>query len=205
MQVSFNPRRRRRHSRNRRRRSRNPLFAFNRRHRRHRRRSRNFGGAITSSVTSGFNVGALSKAGVVVGGWIANGYISAMLKRYLPMIPATGVLSWASDLATAGLMGYGARKVLPKYAGNLFFGGVLQVVMRVITESGLLGMLPSPGKIGELAGLEDYLSVSDAANARPLNGMDDYLTVDQARGPLFQLTGMENMGDATVAEELAAY
>ena len=114
-----------------------------------------------------------------------------------------------TELITAGLLGYGMRKVAPQFAGPVFFGGVLDVIKRAADKY----VTPMIG--GTLAGLGlgDYLSIGDARSAKALNwlgdgdndleGLDDYLSVQNSRN-LTPLTGFGIQdGEMAVGNELA--
>jgi len=198
----FNRRGRRRYSRRRRR---NPV-SYNRRHRRRGRR-RNPGLAIRGrmgQVFAGFSPTVLMKALPVAGGAIGNAFLSGFLSSRLPLpgFLKAGPGAYVTSLASAGLLGAGVGMVAPRFGPSVFFGGVLETVIRAMNEFVVRRVMSGLGGFG------DYLTVGDAAAARPLYGLSgmgytgDYLTVgDAARArPLYGLGAT----DEAVSEELAA-
>lgn len=147
------------------------------------------------ALTSAFRPKLLIRAGTVVGGALGNAYLTGMVSSYLPSMLASGPGNYAVGLGTAGLMGaaLGALPMTRNVAGDVFFGGVIEVATRAIKEY-VVPMIPG------LSGLGDYLSTADAAGARPLG---DYLTPANAASarPLGDYYG----GDHYIAEELAGY
>jgi hypothetical protein len=167
-------------------------------HRRHRRRSHNrrrysrrgrrFNPAgIVSSLTSGFNVGTLKTAGVLVAGGIGNAMLSNQIMKLVPVdFLKTGMGSYVTRLLSAGLLSGITRMVAPNYAGAVLTGAVTQVGLKAITE-----FMPS---IAPLSGLGDYLTLSQVQQARPLAGLGDYLTSTQVAQARPLMTGMGGMG-----------
>jgi hypothetical protein len=163
-----------------------------------RRRNPGGGGALSirsplKAVTAGFNVGTLSKAAVVVSGALGNAWLSGFVGGYMPGMLRSEPGNFITGLATAGLLSAGVGMVSPKFAGPIFFGGVLEVVTRAFKKY--------VGPMIGLKGLGDYLSRSDAAGARPLGQyMGDYLSRSDAAGarPLGDYGG-----DDYISEELA--
>jgi hypothetical protein len=156
--------RRRSHNRHRRR-------ASNRR--RYSRRGRRFNpGTIVSSLTSGFNVGTLKTAGVLVAGGIANAMLS---KQIIGLVPVeflkTGTGSYVTRLLSAGLLSGLVRMAAPNYAGAILTGAVMQVGLKAASE-----FLPASLS---MSGLSDYLTLTQVQQARPLAGLSDYLTSTQ--------------------------
>lgn len=168
-------------------------------------RRRNTGAVSSSSklsisrplqaITAGFNVNALSRAAVITAGVLGNAALSGAVSNLLPVdFLKRGPGSYATGLATAGLLGAGVGMIAPKYAGDVFFGGVLSEVTRAIKEY-ILPMLP-------MRGLDDYLTPQNAASATPLGYLNDYLTPANAAAAI-PLHGLS--GDDTVSEELAVF
>jgi hypothetical protein len=169
--------------RSRRRRASNP-------HRRYRRgrRGRRFNpigaaGSLVGSLTSGFNVGTLKTAGVLVGGGLANAMLS---KQIISLVPVdflkTGMGSYATRLASAGLLSGLVRMVAPQYSGPVLTGAVMQVALKAISE-----YFPS---MSFLSGMGDYLTLSQVQQARPLSGLGDYLTSQQVAQARPLMTGL---------------
>ena len=231
MVFALNPRRKRRRSYNRRRkashrRRRNGRSRF----RYSRRRHRNPGlGSITGSMTSAFDVGLLQEGALIVGGSIGTNFLTKILVRFVPVdFLKTSPGNYATELVAAGLLGGLTRKFMPRIAGPVFLGGILDVLMRAtnqyiipiigltplkgladyLTVGGAAGARPLMGLSDDMDGLRDYLTVGGAAGARPLmglsddelDGMSDYLTVGGAAGAR-PLMGM-SMGEETVGSEL---
>lgn len=166
--------------------------------RRGRRRAYNVGGSSLTlrrplqAVTAAYNINTLGRAGVMVGGALGNAWLTGAVSGFLPSMLQSGVGGYVVGLASAGVLGAGVGMVAPRYASDVFLGGVLEVMTRVVKQY-VVPMLPG------MSGLGDYLTVANAQEARPLG---DYLTVanaQQAR-PLG-----DYYGDEYISEELAAY
>ena len=152
--------------------------------RRYSRRGRRFNPAgIVGSLTSGFNIGTLKTAGVLVTGGIANSVLSGQLMRIVPVdFLKSGMGSYVTRLLSAGLLGGIVRMVAPNYAGAILTGAVTQVGLKAVTEF-------SDGKYG-ISGLSDYLTLAQVQQARPLAGLGDYLTSTQVAQARPLMTGM---------------
>lgn len=167
--------------------------------RRNRSRRRNPGTALSlrrpvRALTAGFNVKTLSRAAVITGGALGNAWLTGAVGSFLPDMLTAGPGSYVTGLASAGVLGAGAGMISPKMAGDVFFGGVIEVMTRAVREY-IVPMLPG------LSGMGDYLTVANAREAQPLGYMGDYLTVNNAR----EAQPLGGYGEGTVAEELAAY
>jgi hypothetical protein len=115
----------------------------------------------------------LQTGGLVVAGSIGNNWLTKQMIKFVPLeMLKTTPGNYVTGLLGAGLLGMVARMVTPKLAGPVFFGGVLDVVMRA-TNQYVLPML----RLTPLKGLADYLTVGNAAAARPLMGYEDYTGV----------------------------
>ena len=140
----------------------------------------------------------LSEAGVVVGGALGNAWLSGAVGSFLPGMLQSGIGSYATGLATAGILGAGVSMIAPRQAGKVFFGGVLEVVTRAVKEY-VVPMIPG------MSGMGDYLTRGNAAEARNLHGIGDYLT----RGNAAEARNLHGLGDYYgdyhVREELAGY
>lgn len=175
-----------------------------------RRRSHN-GSMSMRAVTSAFDVGLLSKAGVVVGGSLANNLLTGALTKVMPISALkSGIGNYAVGLLSAGLIGIGARKVLPSQAGGLFFGAILDVVTRIASRF-IVPMLPSP-KLSGYA-LADYLTMTNVQDSRlygmegdddGMDGFGDYATVS-AVAAARPLNGLGYTGEMAESEELSGY
>lgn len=127
----------------------------------------------------------------MVGGALGNAWLSGAVSGFLPSMLQSGIGGYAVGLASAGVLGGIVSMAAPRYSGDVFLGGVLEVMTRMVKEY-VVPMLP-------LKGMGDYLTVANAQEARPLG---DYLTVANAREarPLG-----DYYGDEYISEELAAY
>lgn len=192
--------------RNRRRGGRGRRRSYNRRHHRKHRRHRNPSLSLSKPVgalTAGFNFNVLKRAGVMTVGALGNTMLSGLVSAKLPSVArfGGGVGDYAIGLGTAGLLSAGVGMLAPAYAGDVLLGGVFEVGVRALTP--LFDRFVKP----MMNGLGDYLTVQNAASARPLNGMGnmgDYLTVQNAASAR-PLNGLGRMGDDVfISEELAA-
>lgn len=188
----------------RRRRSRNPGFSYNRPRKGRRRRRRSFNrrrrryntGALSlrrpfGTLTAGFQPRVLTRAAVITGGALGNAWLSGMISGFLPSALQAGVGSYVTGLASAGVLGAGVGMVSPRLAGDVFFGGVLEVVTRAVKQY-VLPVIPG------MSGMGDYFQRDQLSQLRPLG---DYLTVGDAQRA--QALG-DYYGDSTVADELVA-
>ncbi len=167
-----------------------------------------------SGVTAGFNAGLLSKAAVAVGGALANNMLSGTLAKLIPVsFLKTGPGSYVTSLLSAGLVGVGAKMVVPQYAGQLFFGAVLDVVSRVATKY-IVPLLPGPRMAG--MSLANYFTGKDAAfmmspaayrldglgyDDDGMDGMDNYLATRDL-GPALQSQALANLSLSVDGDEL---
>lgn len=94
----------------------------------------NPGTGILKTVTAGFSPKLLAKSLPVIGGMFANSFLSGAISNRLPAILAVGPGSYVTGLLSAGLLGAGTKILLPRFAGDVFFGGIIQVVSRAIDE-----------------------------------------------------------------------
>ena len=175
--------------------------------RRGRRHSRNGASAALHGVTSGFNTSLLSKAAVAVAGAISNNLLSGQLVKLVPVdFLKTGPGSYITSLLSAGLVGVGAKMVVPAYAGQLFFGAVLDVVSRVASKY-VMPLLPGSRMAG--MALADYFTGPDGQFTKTsflsgedpsdyMSGMGDFLTQTNVNNAQF----LAGMGEAVVAGEL---
>lgn len=112
------------------------------------------------AVLSGFKPSVLMGALPYAAGAIGNPILSGFISGFMPDMLRRGWLNSLVQLASAGLLGAGAGMVRPAWASPVFMGGVFQVVYGAFTQL-----------LGGMRGFSDYLSVGDAAGARPLFGM----------------------------------
>jgi len=117
---------------------------------------------FTGKLAAGFRPGVLISAVPVVGGAIGNAMLASYVTRFLPGMLQTGFPNLLVGLATAGLLGAGIGMLAPRMGGPIFFGGVIEVVTRGVRSY----ILPTIEKVK--SGISDYLTVGDAAAARPL-------------------------------------
>lgn len=120
----------------------------------------NPGGTLTSKLTEGYKPKTLINALPFAGGYIGNIALSRFVSGWLPGMFQSGLPKVAVNVATAGLLGAGVRTIAPQYAGAVFWGGVTQALVGVLS-----------GLSGRLFGLGDFATVADAANARSLGGL----------------------------------
>ena len=161
------------------------------------RRSRRSPAGAIKGVLGGFNVGALTDAGVLFAGLTANLFATNLIARqsFTPSFAQAGIGKAALGIASASLLGFGARKVLPRQAGLIFQGALLASVAELLT--------PLVDRVRGMAGLNDYATESQVAAARPIDssmsglaGLDyigDYATTTQvgdARSIDSSLAGM---------------
>lgn len=160
------------------------------------------GGSLSSPMSAvkyGFSLGTAKKALVVGAGMIGNAWLSGFVGGFLPSVVTSTPFNYVLGLGTAGLLGLGTAMVSRGAAVPVAFGGVLQVVVDAMRQYVLpLVSQYIPGMHG-MMGMDDYLTVQNAANARPLGYFGDYLTVQNAA----QARPLGNMNDAYVTEELA--
>lgn len=124
----------------------------------------NPGGAI-SRITSGFQPRVLTGVVPMVGGAIGNTLLTNAVTPYLPSMLKTGLPNTLFKVASAGVLGAGMG-MLPftrKYAGSAFMGAVLAAAVEAVA--------PYAKRFSGMVGLGDYLTVQNAASARPLNGL----------------------------------
>jgi hypothetical protein len=124
----------------------------------------NPGATITGKVTAGFKPSVLLSVAPYAGGAIGNAVLSRWISGFMPSQLQAGAPNLLVGLASAGLLGAGVGMVAPRMAAPVFFGGVIEIVTRVARQY----VLPAAGKI---SGLFDYLTVADAASARPLGDL----------------------------------
>lgn len=180
MKIESNPRRRRKHRRSRRR-HRNPGIA-----------------ASLGSVGAGFKPDVLKQAGVTLGGALLNGFAMGALNRFLPAMLTSGIPGYLTNIAVAGGTYALAKKFAPKWANGILIGGVVGVGMNAYNQYAHPAV--AAAVVSTTQGLSDYLTTTQAADARALGGMDDYLTTQQAS----DARALGYMNDASVAEALAA-
>jgi len=117
---------------------------------------------IIASATRGYSPKVLLSALPVVGGAIGNAMFAGMLSSRLPSFLQSGLPNLAVGAASAGLLGALVGVVSRRLAAPVFFGGMVEVMTRVIRQY----LLPTVGKLK--SGIGDYLTRANAADARPL-------------------------------------
>jgi hypothetical protein len=191
----------------RRRRRRNSSFNYRRKHRNYSHwipAYRNPQGIIGAS-TRAFDLNLVKSAIPVIGGVIGARFVTEKLAGIgaVPSFLKSGIGGYVLSLVGAGLAYTGAKLALPKYANSVLFGGSIYVMSQVLSRY----VFPMFGYTPMLTGMDSYLTVSDAARARPLNGflgddemdgLGDYLTPANAAGAR-PLMGLDHM----TSEELA--
>jgi hypothetical protein len=145
--------------------------------------SRNPG--IASAATSALKPSVLMSAVPVGAGMIGASLLDNLLTKtaFMPSFLKSGLGSYALSLIDVGLLGMATRYTMPKYAGSVTLGAVVNVLRRVVKD-----YLPQVRGYS-LDGMYDYLSVGDARNSRQMSGLEDYLTVNDSRN-LTPLAGM---------------
>jgi hypothetical protein len=148
-----------------------------------------------SAITAGFKPSTLTSGAVIAGGYIGNQWLNSFASGLVPLgFVKSGIGKNLLGIGTAGLLGALVGAVAPRFAGQVFAGGIGQVMVSFIQDR----MTGRP-----LLGLGDYLTPMNAADARPLGDFGDYLTPMNAADAR-PLGGLGGLGDATVSEELAA-
>lgn len=145
---------------------------------------------LKSAVTSGFDLNKIKATLPVVGSFIGTRLASGALAKLIPIdFLKSGVGSYVTDLVTIGVLtaGSGMTRYTSKYKSSVKLGGSLYLVTKIFYKH-LLPLL----KYTPLQGLADYLTVANAAGARPLNGLG-HMTADE-------LAGLSNMGVGSVED-----
>jgi hypothetical protein len=161
----------------------------------------NPGQGIVGSLTSGFKPSVLMSTVPVIGGALGNKMLSGFLSGFMPSMLQSGIGNYALGIASAGLLGAGVGMVSPRYASSVFFGGIVEVMMRMFKSyiPGLSGMLGSLTGIRGLGYIGDYLTRQDAATARPLGYLGKEAIPDTEPALMMPETGY---GQSSIAEEL---
>jgi hypothetical protein len=127
---------------------------------------------IAGKITAGYKPSVLLGALPYAGGALGNALLSRWISGFMPGMLQSGAPNLLVGLASAGLLGAGVGMVAPRYAAPVFFGGVIEIVTRAARAY----VMPA---IGQVSGLFDYLTVGDAANARPLGDFGACCNVGQ--------------------------
>lgn len=154
-----------------------PAFASNPRRRRRARfhyRSRNtswvpafaMNGLGVKSLTTGYQPDMLMKGAVTLLGFAGNALVTKQISGlgFMPGFVKSGPGSYALGLASAGLTGALVGLVAPKYAVPVVFGGVMQQIVKAYNEY----LAPKASFLPKLGSMDDYATVADVQNARPL-------------------------------------
>jgi hypothetical protein len=123
-------------------------------------------GLNMKSMTVGYQPDMLVKGAVTLVGFIGNAFVTKQVNG-VGMVPSflkSGVGSYAVGLATAGITGALVGLAAPKYAVPAAFGGLLQQVVRAYNEY----VAPKASFLPKLGSFDDYATVEDVRNARPL-------------------------------------
>jgi len=151
-----------------------------------------------SAITAGFKPSTLTSGAVIAGGYLGNQWLNSFAAGMVPLgFVKSGIGKNLLGIGTAGLLGAAVGMLAPRFAGQVFAGGIGQVMVSFIQDR-LSGRSLMSG-----LGFGDYLTPMNAADARPLGYFGDYLTPMNAADAR-PLGGLSGLGDATVSEELAA-
>ena len=165
--------------------------AANRGRRKHYRRHRRNPSTPIKALLSGFSKNSLMDAATIAAGMVAQPQVKKLVVGALPLgaffEDEDQIGSVVTGIALAGLLGFGVGMVNKQIGTKVALGGVLAEVQRAVNK----WVLPAVGL--KMSGLEDYLSVGDAAGARSLG---DYLSIGDA-------AGARPLGDMVIGEELA--
>jgi hypothetical protein len=146
---------------------------------------------MVGTLTKGFSPSMIISTLPVIGGALGNAAFAGFLGNYMPSILRSGVGNLALGAASAGLLGAGVGMLAPRYAGPVFFGGIIEVMTRVIRQYAMPLIGKGVSTVKGMLGMGDYLSRSDAAGARPLGyfnmwqqspSLGDYLSRSDAAG-----------------------
>lgn len=127
---------------------------------------------LVGQVTAGFRPRVLMQVLPYAGGAIGNAFVSAWLSRFMPAMLQSGAPNLLVGLASAGLLGAGVGMVSPRFGRPVFFGGLIEVATRGLRTYALPAVQRAKAGLMGMLGLDDYLTVGDAAAARPLYGLD---------------------------------
>jgi hypothetical protein len=191
-----------------------PSMASNPRGRRGRRgrhrRSRNYSTWLPSyrnpgfaaTATRGFEPNVLLKTVPVVGGFLSTRLVSELLARqaFVPNVLRTGIGNIVLDMLSTGLVFTGSCVVVRGAAVPMLLGGSIYTATKAIYKYVLPALRFTP-----LKGLADYLTVGNAAAARPLMGYEDYAGVagdDDLDG--YDDDSMDAFGENVTGDELDA-
>jgi hypothetical protein len=121
---------------------------------------------IGKSLTTGFQPELLAKGAVTLVGLIGNAIVNDQLDKlsFTPAFLKSGVGSYVKGLGTAGVTGALVGLAAPKYAFSVAFGGILQQIIRGYNEY----IAPRASFLPKLGHFDDYATVEDVRNARPL-------------------------------------
>jgi hypothetical protein len=139
---------------------------------------------ILRAPLAGYRVPALTQAAFAAVGFMGNIALRGTVRNLVPINALkSGIGEKLLGIGTAGLLAAGAGMVNKRWAGPIFAGAMLQAIVDVVRPL-------IPRRFGGTGSLLDYLSVGDAAGARPLGFIG-------AEG-----LGAEGLGARTIADEI---
>ena len=123
-------------------------------------------GINMKQIASGYQPDMLMKGAVTLVGFIGNALVSKQVAGlgFVPSFLKAGPGSYAVGLGTAGVTGALVSLASPKYAIPVLFGGVLQQIVKAYNEY----IAPKASFLPTLGSFDDYATVEQVANARPL-------------------------------------
>jgi hypothetical protein len=154
-------------------------------------------GGILRAPLAGYRVPVLMNAAVASLGYLGNAALRGFVAGIVPIgALRSGIGEKLLGIGTAGLLGAGVGMLNKRWAGPVFVGAMTQAAVDILRPI-------LPRMVGGTGSLLDYLTVGDAAGARPLGYMGnagDYLTVGDAAGA----RALGAYGDGAISEELAS-
>ena len=153
-------------------------------------------GSPVKALTSAFNKEVLVKAGFIVAGSVATTAVANLVTSKVSMLKDNKLANIATTLLTAGLVAYGAKRVLPARANDVLIGGILSGAAKAIDA--YVPSLKMSGCEGiGCMGFDQPSDMGDFVSARqPMIAMNDYVALQT---PISQMNGV---ADVAVAEEI---
>lgn len=157
----------------------------------------------TRSLKAGFDPNILKRATAILAGNVSTTWYVDQIGSRVSMVRRNPYVEAATLLALSGANAMVVGKVLkqPKYASDVFIGGILAGVTRVI-KAVAPGMFNTCGLRGDMEGLSDWTigpqNVMNAFSARQpfMNGMDAYPS------PAAPLIGTHGLADSAVVPQV---
>lgn len=133
--------------------------------------------SIVRGATAGFSPSKLADAGLIVAGGVANAYVSGQLTGLIPIgFLQTKPGYYIPGLVSAGLLGAVTGMVMPRYAPQVFTGGLVQVVLKAVHD-----YLPSVQALGDF--------FTTGTRLKPFSGMADFYSRQSPVQPM--MTGFD--------------